>query len=86
MITARKLSTFIPAIEVESSCILARISWAFLFVFSLFPLHGQIEGGEDEGIEEGAGEQTAKDDLCHGALYLVAREVAAQGEGHEGEG
>ena len=48
-------------------------------------MYEQINDGDDEPVEEGRRQQTAEDDLRHGALYLVAGQVAAQGQRDEGQ-
>ena len=56
------------------------------------PSSGGVGGGphihhrHNEAVEQGRGGESAEDDLGHGALYLVAREVATEGERDECQG
>ena len=52
----------------------------------LAPVHHPINNRDDETVQQGGCEQAAKDDLGHGALYLVARQVAVQSQGYHREG
>ena len=52
----------------------------------LFPIHHPINNRDDETVQQGGCEESAQDNFGHGALYLVARQVAVQGQRYHGEG
>ena len=43
-------------------------------------IHHQIDDGDDEAGEESRRQLSAKDDLCHGTLNLIAGQVAMDGQ------
>ena len=57
-----------------------------VFCLALAAVHPVVDYRHDEAVEQGGGEQSAEDDLGHGALDLVAGQVAVDGQGNHGEG
>jgi hypothetical protein len=49
----------------------------YVGISSLFSVEEFVHDGDDEDVEQRRCEQSGKDDLCHGALDFVAREVAS---------
>lgn len=58
----------------------------YLFFSFFLGVYEQINNGDDESVEESRSQQTAENHFCHGTLYLVAGQVAAQCQRNEGQG
>lgn len=64
---------------------LHEVKLSYMFNTLPFPfVHHQIDYRDDEAVEEGGGQQSPEDDLGHGALNLVARQVAVDGQRYHG--
>ena len=56
-----------------------------LILLLLVLSEAQVEGGDDEQVEHGRGDQATQDDDGHRVLDLVAGDIAGDHQGHQGQ-